>query len=312
MSGDKSVDHHPSPINVNKPLQVSLKSLRYEINFHNFELIVSFFRKVSEDNLIQVDYIDQSSFNLILNGSEQGLRKLEKLFRAGTLEKSIKKIKSEYFSQIIIENLCFVEDVEVIKKCQIIQETRVQGIDKNKLIKEYLSGVDLSGANLQGINLSWSNLSNINLQGANLTGANLSGVNLNQSNLIESYLTEVSLVGADLIEANLMGAELTKSVLIGTDLSHADLSGCNLSKANLSDCNLSYTNLSWANMSSTNLSNCKFNNAILQRSHLDKANLTNVNFNDVDVTNAKFADNKGISDEQKNTLIQRGASFHSP
>ncbi|MEL4898597.1 pentapeptide repeat-containing protein [Crocosphaera sp. Alani8] len=311
MSGDNSVDHHASPIDSKKPLEVSLKTLRYEINFHNFEPVISLFRKVSEDNLIQVDYIDQSSYNLIINGSDQGLKKLEKLFRSGNLEKSIKKIKSEYFSQIIIDNICFIEDVKVIKKCQLIQQIRVRVIDRNQLIKDYLSGFNLSGANLQGINLSWSNLSKIDLQGANLTMANLSGVNLNQSNLIESYLTQVSLVGADLIEANLMGAELTKSVLIGTDLSHANLSGCNLSKANLSGCNLSYTNLSWANLSYTNLTNCNFNNAILQRSHLNKANLTNVNFDDADVINAKFADNQGISDEQKNTLIQRGASFHN-
>ncbi|WP_157134111.1 hypothetical protein WH8501_22180 [Crocosphaera watsonii WH 8501] len=37
--------------------------------------------------------------------------------------------------------------------------------------------------------------------------------------------------------------------------------------------------------------------------------LTNVDFNDANVINARFADNQGINDELKNTLIQRGAFF---
>ncbi|MDJ0662403.1 MAG: pentapeptide repeat-containing protein [Crocosphaera sp.] len=310
ISGNKFLDYHSSLKEGKIRLEVSVNSLIDEINFHNVELIISLLKKVSEDNSLQLDYIDQSNYNLIVNGSEQGVRKLDNLLTSGDLQELLKNIKSEYFSQVIVESIRFIEDVEVIKKCQLIQKVRVQATDKNKLIKDYLSDVDLSGANLQGVNLSWANLSKINLQGANLIDANLNGVNLNKSNLNETYLIQVSLVGVDLIEANLMGSDLTKSVLIGTNLSRANLSGVNLSKANLSGCDLSYTNLSWANLNHANLSNCNFNQAILQRSHLNKANLTNVNFNDADVMNAKFGDNQGISDEQKNNLIKRGALFH--
>ncbi|MDJ0729311.1 MAG: pentapeptide repeat-containing protein [Crocosphaera sp.] len=310
ISGNKSVDYDYHPIESKGRLEVSVKSLIDEINFHNFDLIVSFLQEVSKDKSIQVDYIDQSTANLIFNGSSQGLKKLEDLFTSGDLQELLKKIKFEDFSEFTLKSVRFIEDVEVLEKCQLIQKLRTQGIDKSKLIKDYLSGVNLSGANLKGVNLSWANLSKIDLQGANLTGTNLSGVNLNKSNLSDSYLIKISLVGADLIEANLMGADLTQSVLMGTNLSHANLSGVNLSEANLSDCNLSYTNLSWANLNCANLSNCNLHKAILKRSHLHKANLTEVNFNDADVIKAKFADNQGISDEQKNNLIQRGAFFY--
>ena len=306
---DKSVQCGCHPIESQRRLEICINSFIDELNFYNFDLVISLFKKVSEDNSLQVDYIDQSSYNLIVNGSDQELIKLEKLFTSGDLEEFLKNIKTEYFSQVIIESVRFREDIEVIKKCQLIQKLRMEEIDKNRLIKDYLTGVDLSGANLQGINLSWANLSNIDLQGANLTGANLNGVNLNKSNLNETYLIQVSLVGADIIEANLMGSDLTKSVLMGTNLSSANLSGVNLSKANLSGCNLSYTDLSWANLSYANLSNCNLNNAILQRSCLNKTKLTNVDFYDANVINARFADNQGINDELKNTLIQRGAFF---
>ena len=236
---DKSVQCGCHPIESQRRLEICINSFIDELNFYNFDLVISLFKKVSQDNSLQVDYIDQSSYNLIVNGSDQELIKLEKLFTSGDLEEFLKNIKTEYFSQVIIESVRFREDIEVIKKCQLIQKLRMEEIDKNRLIKDYLTGVDLSGANLQGINLSWANLS----------------------------------------------------------------------KANLSGCNLSYTDLSWANLSYANLSNCNLNNAILQRSCLNKTKLTNVDFNDANVINARFADNQGINDELKNTLIQRGAFF---
>ena len=290
-------------------LEVSFKSSIDEIDFHNVDLIISLLQEVSEDNSIQVDYIDQETFNLILNGSNQALKIIKDLFTSGDLQKLVKKMKSDCLSQVFVESVGFVEDRKVIKKCQLIKKIRDKIIDNNQLIQDHLSGVNLSGANLNDVKLNWANLSKIDLQGANLTRTNLTGVNLNQSNLSDAYLIEVSLVGADLIEANLMGADLTKSVLMGTNLSSANLSGVNLRQANLSGCDLSYTDLSWANLSGANLSNCNFDHAILKRTHLHKANLTDVNFNDTDVINAKFADNQGINDEQKNNLIERGASF---
>ncbi|MDJ0580542.1 pentapeptide repeat-containing protein [Crocosphaera sp.] len=259
-----------------KPLEVAIEGLIEQINFHNFEPIISSLQEISVDNSIKIDYINQCTAKVILNGSQEGLEKLQDLFRSGELQEFLDNKKWEDFSQVIVENICFVEDLEVIKKCSIIQQIRQQTIDKNQLMKDYLIGIDLSGADLKSVNLSWANIREINLEGANLIGANLTGVNLNKSNLSESYLMKVYLVGSDLIDANLIGADLTESMLMGANLTDADLSGVSLNKANLSGADLTNTNLSWANLTQADLRQSNFKKAILNKTHLDGANLTNI------------------------------------
>ena len=79
------------------------------------------------------------------------------------------------------------------------------------------------------------------LSGADLSGADLSG----------AYLSGADLRGADLSRAYLSGADLSRAYLRGAYLSGADLSGANLSGANLSGANLSWANLSRADLSGT-------------------------------------------------------------
>jgi hypothetical protein len=70
-----------------------------------------------------------------------------------------------------------------------------------KILQVFLSGANLSGADLSGANLSEADLSGANLSGANLSGANLSGADLSVANLSGADLS-----GANLIEANLSGS----------------------------------------------------------------------------------------------------------
>lgn len=276
ISGKQPIHYDLNPRLPQKPLEVSIEGLIDQINFHNFDPIISSFQKISADNSIKIDYINQDTANVILNGSEEGLKKLQDLFISAALQECLDKRQWEDFSKVVITHLCFVEDLEVIKKCNLIQKIRGQMMDKNKLMKDGLIGVDLSGADLRSVNLSWANLREINLEGANLIGANLTGVNLNKSNLSESYLMRIYLVGSDLIEANLIGSDLTQSMLMGANLTDADLSGVTLNKANLSGTNLTNTNLSWANLSNADLRHSNLNQAILNKTHLDGANLTDI------------------------------------
>ncbi|MBW4458550.1 MAG: pentapeptide repeat-containing protein [Nostoc indistinguendum CM1-VF10] len=64
----------------------------------------------------------------------------------------------------------------------------------SKTVGYFLSGANLSDANLYGANLYGANLEGANLYGANLEGANLYGANLDGANLY----------GADLYGANLL------------------------------------------------------------------------------------------------------------
>ena len=128
---------------------------------------------------------------------------------------------------------------------------------------------DLSGAFLRGAKLRGYILSAAILKRADLRGANL----------IEADLSAAILIEANLSDAKLSGANLRGAILIEADLSKADLSGADLSGANLSGADLRRADLSDANLSAA------------------------------EVKNAIFIDATGITPEQKQDLIRRGAIF---
>ncbi|NCR25878.1 MAG: pentapeptide repeat-containing protein [Microcystis aeruginosa LE13-04] len=187
-----------------------------------------------------------------------------------------------------------------------------------------LIGADLSVANLIGANLIGANLSGAILMGANLSGANLSGANLIGADLIGADLSVANLIGANLRGANLIGADLrganlSKANLIGADLRGADLRGANLIgailiKANLIGANLSGAiligaDLSGANLSDANLRGANLSGADLSGANLSDANLRGANLSGAEVENAIFTNATGITPEQKQDLIRRGAIF---
>jgi uncharacterized protein YjbI with pentapeptide repeats len=182
-----------------------------------------------------------------------------------------------------------------------------------------LWGANLRGANLNGANLSgtvggkfdwdptangsgrsrgWADLntdlSRANLRGANLREANLRGAFLSEANLRGAFLMEANLSWAFLMEANLRGANLIGANLSGTDLWGADLSEANLSEADLSGANLRGANLSGADLWGANLSDANLSGACLRGAKVE---------------NAIFIGATGITPEQKQDLIRRGAIF---
>jgi uncharacterized protein YjbI with pentapeptide repeats len=182
-----------------------------------------------------------------------------------------------------------------------------------------LRGADLWGANLREADLRGAKLWGANLRGANLNGANLSGTvggkfdwdptangsgrsrgwadlntDLSRANLRGANLREANLRGAFLIEANLRGANLIGANLSGTDLWGADLSEANLSEADLSGANLRGANLSGADLWGANLIEADLSGACLRGAKVE---------------NAIFIGATGITPEQKQDLIRRGAIF---
>lgn len=104
----------------------------------------------------------------------------------------------------------------------------------NRVVGQFLSDANLSGANLFFAVLSEANLSGTNFRGADLSEANLSRANLSGADLIFLDLSYLNLSGADLRGANLSRANLSDANLKGANLRGADLWGANLSHANLS------------------------------------------------------------------------------
>lgn len=77
------------------------------------------------------------------------------------------------------------------------------GSDKGNKSGVYLTGYDLSRADLIEANLSGADLLNANLSEADLRKANLSGADLNGADLRKANLSEADLSGANLIKADL-------------------------------------------------------------------------------------------------------------
>ncbi len=100
------------------------------------------------------------------------------------------------------------------------------------LVKDgvWLSGLDVSGAELYGINLE-----NAVLIRADLSKANLNAANLTNAGLFFAKLHYANLYRANLRDANLPKADLTSASLYKADLRDADLSGANLDDASLYD-----------------------------------------------------------------------------
>ena len=97
------------------------------------------------------------------------------------------------------------EDADKVRvsECRVVEVFDAAGLVRDG----WMSGANLSRANLTGANLSMANLYGANLTGANLSRANLYGANLSRANLSGANLSGADLSGADLSGANLSGAD---------------------------------------------------------------------------------------------------------
>ncbi|REJ59845.1 MAG: pentapeptide repeat-containing protein [Microcystis aeruginosa DA14] len=246
-------------------------------------------QKIARDNTIKPIMKLKGSIRLFLEGSEDGLQRLADLHQSGELQALLNELKSDDIPEIIVKKAEFTTDAKVIEKAELIKAIREGTIDKTTL-----RFVDLSGAILIGAILIGAILRGAILIGAILIGAILIGAILRGAYLREADLSGADLRRADLRRANLSGANLSGANLIGAFLSGADLRRANLRRANLRRANLRRANLSWAN---------------LRRAILIEADLSEANLSGAKVENAIFIDATGITPEQKQDLIRRGAIF---
>ncbi|KAB0242872.1 pentapeptide repeat-containing protein [Microcystis aeruginosa EAWAG127a] len=246
-------------------------------------------QKIARDNTIKPIMKLKGSIRLFLEGSEDGLQRLADLHQSGELQALLNELKSDDIPEIIVTKAEFTTDAKVIEKAELIKAIREGTIDKTTLRFVDLSGAILIGAILIGAILRGAILIGAILIGAILIGAILRG----------AYLREADLSGADLRRADLRRANL-----IGAFLSGADLRRANLRRANLRRANLRRANLSWANLREANLIG-----AILRRAILSEADLSEADLSGAKVENAIFIGATGITPEQKQDLIRRGAIF---
>ena len=127
------------------------------------QAFVELLRKKTGDNSIDIAFFQESSIKVILNGSPEGLTKLQEMFEAGELE------------QLDIPPVEAVAPVDTntqeARKARFVQVLRLRGqsLSTPKVIALDLSGADLSGASLRDINLTESDLTGVNLSYADVT-----------------------------------------------------------------------------------------------------------------------------------------------
>ncbi|CCI28334.1 pentapeptide repeat-containing protein [Microcystis aeruginosa] len=312
----QTFDHNnkPQTQQSNKVLELVIEVGIDDLTPEKIDKINNLIQKIARDNTIKPIMKLKGSIRLFLEGSEDGLQRLADLHQSGELQALLNELKSDDIPEIIVKKAEFTTDAKVIQKAELIKAIREGTINKKTLQQVDLSGADLSEADLSGAILSGANLSEANLSGANLSGANLSWANLIDANLRRANLIKAILSWAILIEANLRGAILSEA-----DLSEADLSGANLRRANLIkailrrailiEAILSEADLSGANLRRANLIKAILIEAILIEADLRGADLRWANLSEADIENAIFIDATGITPEQKQDLIRRGAIF---
>ncbi len=261
-------------------------------------------------NHLQLNLVDANpgSIQLIFEGSEEDLERLQGLFQSGELTE---------ISGRTIENVKFIDSATSEKELRnklnarnkLVQEIRSQNVEGRNLEKTnfklgHLKGIFLRQAYLNGADLRVSDLSGSDLGKSDLRGADLSG-----SNLTEAYLCRADLSGSDLIRANLSGANLTGAYLYRANLRDADLSNSELRGADLIRANLSGANLSSANLTGTYLYHANLRDADLSNSDLYRADLRDAELTGAEVKNIRLGNNLGISESLKRDLIARGAIF---
>ncbi|QHU83434.1 pentapeptide repeat-containing protein [Microcystis aeruginosa NIES-298] len=307
----QTFDHNnkPQTQQSNKVLELVIEVGIDDLTPEKIDKINNLIQKIARDNTIKPIMKLKGSIRLFLEGSEDGLQRLADLHQSGELQALLNELKSDDIPEIIVKKAEFTTDAKVIKKAELIKAIREGTINKKTLQQVDLSGAILSWAilseaNLSGANLSKADLSGAILRGAKLSEANLSGANLSKADLSGAILRGAKLSGAILRGANLSGANLSGAILRGAKLSGANLSGANLSGAILRGAKLSGAILRGANLSEADLSE-----ADLSEANLSGANLSGANLSEADVENAIFIDATGITREQKQDLIRRGAIF---
>lgn len=130
-------------------------------------------------------------------------------------------------------------------------------IDKSSLRRIYQSA-DFSFADLKNAALSARYLSGINLTGADLENALLDEADLSGASLSESELSGAILARSNLSEARLRNSKLYKSNFESANLTRANLSGADMRRAYLISANLQRAHLNRADLSGANLSSVLF------------------------------------------------------
>ena len=185
--------------NNNSAFSITGSFEKNKINVAKLKAIEASLQEIAGDASLKIIDIEEGSIRLILEGSQEGLERLEQLFKSGELTEVLdipvedvsfvdagtSKNDKKRLAFTITENAT-VTDIENLKAgfTKISNQENTKDDDKSCSVGYVnLSGTNLRYTDIRGVNLSCADLSGADLSGADLSGANLSGANLSGANL---------------------------------------------------------------------------------------------------------------------------------
>lgn len=239
--------------NKNSVFSITGSFEKNQITEAKIKALLASLREISGDASLQIVDISEGSIRLILEGSPEGIERLEQLFKSGELTEVL---------NLPVENVSFVNtgtsknnkkrlaltiaghatqgDIENLKAALINNSNQENTVTMSSyltnqkdiprdLINQNFSRQDLrgkdffSGANLRGANFSGANLEKVDFSDAQLQGANFQGANLREANFTH---TSVDYDDDSVPKVNFSYADIQ-----GTNFTDAQLKGANFTGA---------------------------------------------------------------------------------
>ena len=177
--------------------------------------IVQLLRQKTGDDSIEIAFFTEGSIKLVLNGSPEGLEKLQKLYDSGELAEVLDGRSVEYVHSI-------ESDTTEARKSRLVQVIRLRKRSIRTTISDFIFVNNTATASIAVAGTAIA-------IGAMIGGAHLSAAALMlYKDLIAEARTRtqnIDLRRADLSGTNLRGLDLRGIDLEGTDLTHADVTG---------------------------------------------------------------------------------------
>lgn len=176
-----------------KPKAFAVSGYMGDLSPVELEAIVQLLRQKTGDDSIRVAYFTEGSIKLVLNGSPEGLEKLQELFDSGELTTVLNSRSVEYVHSIesgttearkarLLEVLRFNTERDDSPHTQ--EQTRARALVLAILPaslraqaqeQERIFNIDLRHADLSGADLSYLDLKGVDLEGTDLSYADVTG-----------------------------------------------------------------------------------------------------------------------------------------
>jgi hypothetical protein len=256
------------------------------------EAIAELLRQKTGDPSIALAFSREGSIKLILNGSPEGLTKLQELFEAGELEQlNIPSVEAVAPAD---------SSTQDARKTRLIQALRLSYGRVNR-------NLDLTLANNLGSASASALVSDLaSYRVYDIDSARDLAYDLERARDLVNARNFTSDRDIDRDLAGTLGRAMARANHLADDLARASELVRDLGR----DLDLVFTHINdLVRARDLNLSNADLSGANLRDLDLVGANLTNADLTKADVTGTRFGNNSGLPDTDKRNLQSRGAIF---